>query len=125
MAGRLLFRRRAHEKIKGRTSQSATDNLGVAMNPLKELLNYGQSFWLDYIRRGLISSGELQKHIVEDGLRGVTSNPAIFEKAITGSNDYAALLKQLEKEGVKDAAAIFERLAAPDIQDTADILRPI
>jgi len=97
MAGRLLFRRRAHEKIKGRTSQSATDNLGVAMNPLKELLNYGQSFWLDYIRRGLISSGELQKHIVEDGLRGVTSNPAIFEKAITGSNDYAALLKQLEK----------------------------
>jgi len=95
------------------------------MNPLKELLNYGQSFWLDYIRRGLISSGELQKHIVEDGLRGVTSNPAIFEKAITGSNDYAALLQQLEKEGVKDAAAIFERLAVPDIQDTADILRPI
>ncbi len=58
------------------------------MNPLKELGKYGQAFWLDYIRRSLISSGELKQLIEEDGLRGVTSNPAIFEKAITGSTDY-------------------------------------
>src|SRR5882762_4511391 len=95
------------------------------MNPLRELLNYGQSVWLDYIRRGLITSGELQKHIVEDGLRGMTSNPAIFEKAMTGSEDYATQLKQLEEAGVTDAFKLYEALAIPDIQDAADILRPI
>ena len=67
-----------------------------AMNPLKTLYGYGQSVWLDYIRRSLIASGELQRLIDEDGLRGVTSNPAIFEKAITGSNDYTQALKGLE-----------------------------
>ncbi len=95
------------------------------MNPLKELLNYGQSIWLDYIRRGLITSGELQKYITEDGLRGVTSNPAIFEKAITGSDDYAETLQKLERENVTDATQIFERLAIPDIQDAAGVLRPV
>ncbi len=59
------------------------------MNPLKTLAEFGQSVWLDYIRRSLITGGELRRLIDEDGLRGVTSNPAIFEKAITGSNDYA------------------------------------
>ncbi|MCZ6906892.1 MAG: transaldolase, partial [Deltaproteobacteria bacterium] len=59
------------------------------MNPLKALHGYGQSVWLDYIRRSLLTSGELARLIEEDGLRGVTSNPAIFEKAITGSTDYA------------------------------------
>ncbi len=59
-----------------------------AENPLKALLGFGQSVWLDYIRRSLISTGELKRLIEEDGLRGVTSNPSIFEKAITGSTDY-------------------------------------
>ena len=62
-------------------------------NPLRALQTYGQSVWLDYIRRHLIASGELQRLIAEDGLRGVTSNPSIFEKAITGSSDYKALLE--------------------------------
>ena len=61
-------------------------------NPLKALLGYGQSVWLDYIRRSLITSGELGRLIEEDGLRGVTSNPSIFEKAIAGSTDYKDIL---------------------------------
>ena len=58
------------------------------MNPLNELLGQGQSVWLDYIRRNLIRSGELKRMVQEDGVRGVTSNPTIFEKAIAGSTDY-------------------------------------
>ena len=94
------------------------------MNPLKALHDYGQSVWLDYIRRSLITSGELQRLVEEDGLRGVTSNPAIFEKAITGSTDYADALKALGHENL-DAKALYERLALRDIQDAADLLRPI
>src|SRR5574337_1177275 len=66
------------------------------MNRLRALLEYGQSVWLDYIRRGLIASGELQRLIDEDGLRGITSNPAIFEKAIIGSTDYAEALARMD-----------------------------
>ena len=66
-----------------------------AVNTLKQLQTLGQSIWLDYIRRNLITSGELQRLINEDGLRGMTSNPSIFEKAIAGSTDYADLLEQL------------------------------
>ena len=95
------------------------------MNSLQELLKYKQSVWLDYIRRSLLTSGELKRHIDEDGLRGVTSNPAIFEKAITGSTDYADLLKDLQKETDLDAKARYERLAIRDIQDAADVLRPV
>src|SRR5438094_10312628 len=64
-----------------------------ATNPLLDLQKFGQSIWLDYIRRNLITSGELQRLIDEDGLRGITSNPSIFEKAISGSTDYADLLQ--------------------------------
>jgi len=94
-------------------------------SPLKNLLRYGQSVWLDYIRRSLITSGELQHFLDEDGLRGVTSNPSIFEKAITGSSDYADFLKDLEKNPDLDAKARYEQLAIRDIQDTANVLRPI
>jgi len=94
-------------------------------NHLKELSRYGQSVWLDYIRRNLISSGELQRMLDEDGLGGVTSNPAIFEKAITGSNDYTEALLELQQEKGLDAMAIYERLAVKDIQDAADVLRPV
>jgi transaldolase / glucose-6-phosphate isomerase len=95
-----------------------------AVNPLKALYGYGQSVWLDYIRRSLIASGELQRLIDEDGLRGVTSNPAIFERAIIGSNDYTQALKGLEARNL-DAKTTYEVLAIRDIQDAADILRPI
>jgi transaldolase / glucose-6-phosphate isomerase len=91
-------------------------------NPLKELAKYGQSVWLDYIRRNLLSTGELARLIKEDGLRGVTSNPSIFEKAISGSTDYTQALEELRKSGL-DAPAIYERLAVKDIQDAADLLR--
>lgn len=94
-------------------------------NPLRELQNYGQSVWLDYIRRSLLTSGELQHLLDLDGLRGVTSNPAIFEKAIAGSSDYADLLQSLAGKAELDAKARYELLAIRDIQDTADLLRPI
>jgi transaldolase/glucose-6-phosphate isomerase len=94
-------------------------------NPLKILLNYGQSVWLDFIRRSLITSGELQRLLDDDGLRGVTSNPAIFEKAIAGSNDYEGDLKALERRKDLDAKAVYERLAIQDIQEAADALKPL
>src|SRR5262245_26088175 len=97
---------------------------GKAQNPLKSLQTYGQSVWLDYIRRSLITSGELQRLLDEDGLRGVTSNPSIFEKAIVGSTDYKDLLESPESNGL-DAKSLYEKLAIRDIQDAADILRPI
>jgi transaldolase/glucose-6-phosphate isomerase len=96
-----------------------------ATNPLKDLLKFGQSVWLDYIRRDLITSGELKRLIEEDGLRGMTSNPAIFEKAITGSTDYADILSQLKDRDDLDAKARYEAIAIRDIQDAADLLRPV
>src|SRR4249920_4007000 len=96
-----------------------------ATNPLKDLLKYGQSVWLDYIRRDLLTSGELKRLIEEDGLRGMTSNPAIFEKAITGSTLYADLLNSLRSRTDLDAKGRYEILAIRDIQDAADFLRPV
>jgi transaldolase / glucose-6-phosphate isomerase len=93
-------------------------------NPLIDVQAYGQSIWLDYIRRSLMTSGELQNLIIEDGLRGLTSNPSIFEKAITGSNDYTATLEELSSQSL-DAKSIYEHLAIHDIQDAADALRPV
>jgi transaldolase/glucose-6-phosphate isomerase len=94
-------------------------------NPLLELSKYGQSAWLDYIRRSLLTSGELKRLIEQDGLGGVTSNPAIFEKAITGSTDYAEALLELQKRKDLDAMGVYEILAIKDIQDAADTLRPV
>jgi transaldolase len=96
-----------------------------ATNPLKDLLKFGQSVWLDYIRRDLITSGELKRLIDADGLRGMTSNPAIFEKAIAGSTLYADLLNSLQSKPGLDAKARYEILAIRDIQDVADLLRPV
>jgi transaldolase/glucose-6-phosphate isomerase len=96
-----------------------------AVNPLKELLKYGQSVWLDYIRRNLITSGELKRLIDEDGLRGMTSNPSIFEKAIAGSTDYTDFLNSLKGRTDLDAKARYELLAIRDIQDASDLLRPV
>ena len=96
-----------------------------ATNPVKDLQRYGQSIWLDYIRRNLLTSGELKKLIDEDGLRGMTSNPAIFEKAIVGSTDYTDLLQSLAQKHDLDAKARYEVLAIRDIQDAADFLHPV
>jgi transaldolase/glucose-6-phosphate isomerase len=93
-------------------------------NRLRALQVFGQSVWLDYIRRSLITSGELHRLIDEDGLGGVTSNPAIFEKAIAGSADYRAILESPEAR-VLDAKTLYEQLAVRDIQEAADALRPV
>src|SRR5919109_5209613 len=96
------------------------------MNPLKELLEQGQSVWLDYIRRNLIISGELKKLVDEDGIRGVTSNPTIFEKAIAHSTDYDdAFGAVLAQDPDAEPGRIYEPLAIEDIQMAADVLRPV
>jgi transaldolase / glucose-6-phosphate isomerase len=94
-------------------------------NPLIELAEQGQSVWYDYIRRSLISSGELARLISDDGLRGVTANPSIFEKAITGSTDYREAIAELGREPGLDPKAIYERLAIEDVQAAADVFRPV
>ena len=86
---------------------------------------FGQSVWLDYIRRNLFTTGELARLVKEDGLRGMTSNPAIFEKAIAGSTDYAQELQELAKRKDLDAKGVYEQLAIHDIQKAADVLRPV
>lgn len=96
----------------------------AAVNHLKDLTQYGQSVWLDYIQRNIIINGDLKRMVDEDGLRGVTSNPAIFEKAIAGSHDYTEALTGLAGQQL-DAKAMYERLAIKDIQDAADVLRTV
>ena len=93
-------------------------------NPLKQLGALGQSIWLDYIRRDLIASGGLRRLIEEDGLRGMTSNPAIFEKAIAESHDYDEEIRAMALEG-KGAEAIYETLSQRDVQSAADEFRPL
>jgi transaldolase/glucose-6-phosphate isomerase len=101
------------------------ENSKATKNPLKELLNYGQSMWLDYIRRDLFTTGKLKQMIADDGLRGMTSNPAIFEKAIADSSLYDDILKSLASRSDLDATGKFEQIAIRDIQDAADALRPV
>src|ERR1700722_5412725 len=104
---------------------STSQEAAPGENRLKALTKFGQSVWLDYIRRNLITTGELARLIREDGLRGMTSNPAIFEKAIAGSTDYEEALGEFAKRSDLDAKGIFEQLAIRDIQDAADVLRPV
>jgi len=101
------------------------ENSKATKNPLQELLNYGQSMWLDYIRRDLFTTGKLKQLIADDGLRGMTSNPAIFEKAIAESSLYDDMLKSLASRNDLDATGRFEQIAIRDIQDAADALRPV
>ncbi|MGA9554930.1 MAG: transaldolase [Candidatus Sulfotelmatobacter sp.] len=96
-----------------------------ATNPLKALLSYGQSMWLDYIRRDLFTSGKLEAMINDDGLRGMTSNPSIFEKAIGESSLYDDMLKSLASRPDLSPTARYEQIAIRDIQDAADILKPV
>lgn len=93
-------------------------------NPLKQLESLGQAIWLDYIRCDLIASGGLRRLINEDGLRGMTSNPAIFEKAIVESHDYDGTIRALVRQG-KNAAEIYESLSQSDVRNAADEFRPL
>src|ERR1700736_1192926 len=101
------------------------ENSKATKNPLRQLLDYGQSMWLDYIRRDLFTTGKLKQLITEDGLRGMTSNPSIFEKAIGESSLYDDLLKSLASQKELSTTAIYEQIAIRDIQDAADALRPV
>jgi transaldolase/glucose-6-phosphate isomerase len=101
------------------------ENSKATKNPLKELLSYGQSMWLDYIRRDLFTSGKLKQMIADDGLRGMTSNPAIFEKAIADSSLYDDQLKSLASRADLDTTGRYEQIAIRDIQSAADALRPV
>ncbi len=94
-------------------------------NPLIDLQRYGQSIWFNNVRRGLIISGELQEMIEQDGVRGVTSNPAIFEKAVAGSTDYNHAMRGLERQHDMDAQSLYEALVISDVQDAADLLYPV
>lgn len=94
------------------------------MNPLLQLLEHGQSYWLDNLTRGKIRSGELRRRVTEEGLRGVTSNPTIFNKAISQSHDYDEQIQQLIDEG-RSSDEIYEALVIRDIQDACDVLRPV
>jgi transaldolase/glucose-6-phosphate isomerase len=96
-----------------------------AASPVASLRQYGQSVWLDFIRRTLIAGGELKRLVDEDGLGGVTSNPAIFEKAIEGSDDYKSAIEEISKDAGIAAKEVYETLAVKDIQDAADVLRPV
>ena len=93
-------------------------------NPLSKLHSFGQSIWLDYIQRGLIDSGELQRLIEEDGLCGMTSNPDIFEKAIEGSHDYNDAVRALARQG-KSVEEIYDALTVEDVARAADLFRPV
>jgi transaldolase len=93
-------------------------------NPLVKLGAFGQSIWLDYIRRNMIESGELKKFIDNDGLKGITSNPSIFDKAIAGSDDYDEAIRNLTQAG-KSVKEIYETLTLEDVGQAADVLRPL
>lgn len=93
-------------------------------NPLYKVQDFGQSIWLDYIRRGMLESGELKQMIDEDGLRGVTVNPSILQKAIAGSHDYDEAIRLLTLEDYK-SPEIYERLAVEDVRMAADLFLPL
>lgn len=108
------------EQVKDQAHQAVKAKKG----PLWELLDYGQSVWYDNIARGLIKDGSIQKLIDESGVRGVTSNPTIFEKAISAGNDYDEQIKELIGQN-KTADEVFAALAITDIGNTADLFRPV
>ena len=95
------------------------------MNPLQRLGEHGQSPWYDMISRDMLDAGELTRLVAEEGLKGVTSNPAIFEKAMSKGSAYDAPLRAALAAGVREPKDLFERLAVPDIRDAADVLRPV
>src|SRR3954469_16505662 len=95
------------------------------MNPVKQLEKHGQAVWLDFLARGFVVKGDLKRLIDADGVKGVTSNPSIFEKAIGSSDEYDAPIGHALKSGDRSIADLFEHLAVEDIQHAADVLRPV
>src|ERR1700753_321691 len=95
------------------------------MNPVKALESHGQAVWLDFLARGFVAKGDLKKLIDPDGVKGVTSNPSIFEKAIGSSDEYDAPIGTALKKGDRSIAELFEHVAIEDIQHAADVLRPV
>src|SRR5688572_4077262 len=94
-------------------------------NPVAALQRFGQSVWLDDLRRGLFTTGKFGRLIAEDGLRGVTSNPSIFEKAIVGTSEYEAAVNAIAGGARLAPVELYEALAVRDIQTAADLLRPV
>src|SRR6266700_209836 len=95
------------------------------MNPVKALESHGQAVWLDFLARGFVAKGDLKKLIETDGVKGVTSNPSIFEKAIGSSDEYDGAIGKALKSGDRPVAELFEHLAIEDIRHAADVLRPV
>src|SRR6188474_2861382 len=91
---------------------------------LARITALGTSVWLDQIRRSLVQTGELRRLVEEDSLRGVTSNPAIFEKAILGSPEYDEQIATLARQGA-DGRSIYQAIAIQDVQEACDVLRPV
>jgi transaldolase len=94
------------------------------MHSLQDLIKYGQSYWLDNLTRNMITSNALHTRVTTQGLRGMTSNPSTFNKAISGSSDYDAQIARLVRDG-QTVEAIYERLVVKDVRDACDILRPV
>src|SRR4051794_23504429 len=101
-----------------------TDKVTGEANRIAELLAQGQSMWLDDLTRDLIRGGGLKKLIEQDGVRGMTSNPTIFQKSIAGGSAYDEQIRDLIGQG-KQPAEIFEALAVKDVQDACDVFRPL
>jgi transaldolase/glucose-6-phosphate isomerase len=95
------------------------------MNPVKALQDHGQAVWLDFLSRGFIAKGGLKKLVDEDGLRGVTSNPSIFEQAIGRTDEYDDAISRMLQKGDDSPGQIFEKLAVEDIRSATDVLRPM
>jgi transaldolase / glucose-6-phosphate isomerase len=99
--------------------------MSTTINPLRQLAEFGQSLWLDFIRRGFIADGSLHRLVEADGLKGVTSNPSIFEKAMGEGTDYDEGFRRLAAKGDHGAVDIYEQLAIEDIRAACDVLRPV
>jgi transaldolase/glucose-6-phosphate isomerase len=112
-------------RVDSTVTQPTSDDLNESRNRVKALQRFGQSVWLDDLRRSLFTSGTFSRLIAEDGLRGATSNPSIFEKAIAGSPEYLEALERLETKHDADPMALYERLALHDVRVAADLLRPV
>jgi transaldolase/glucose-6-phosphate isomerase len=115
----------ARKPAPGAPGGGAAAAASAAANPLAALHEYGQAPWLDFLARGFIAEGSLEKLVQHDGLTGVTSNPSIFEKAIGGSAEYDSALKEILSRGDLDVMTLYERLAIEDIRNAADVLRPV
>src|SRR6266403_2644435 len=123
-ANQLLTFRPPARKLSG-TRKTTSSNRTGTMNPVKALENHGQAVWLDFLARGFVAKGDLKQLIDTDGVKGVTSNPSIFEKAIGSSDEYDGAIGNALKKGDRPVADLFEHLAVEDIQHAADVLRPV